>query len=242
MKVWNFNNELKQLFVDYHYASINDPIYTSTQAYKHLERIPKPIAGDVRFSLDYSLDQDNLFENALMTRHSWPYKFPNNVTIDVDFLSKFCQLAFIGNDKTGRTYPSGGAQYYVNIYLLLNESKVCEKLVKHNVYQLDMDSQQIVGLNFTKWEEIQEAYIPKASVETAQMAIALSVNLHHVSEKYTDISYKLIQQEAGHIGQNIQLVSNYMNLKSLPLGGFYDLKLSEIIGNNEAVLYTFLLG
>jgi SagB-type dehydrogenase family enzyme len=242
VKAWDFSNEINQLFIDYHYASINDPIYTSTQAYKHLEREPTKLTGDVEFQLDYTVDKNNLFEHALINRHSWPYLFPNTASIDLKFMSKFSQLAFIGNDKVGRTYPSGGAQYYVNIHLLLNEKKVSEELGKRNVYQVDVHNQKIVGMNFTKWEVIQEAYIQKESVETAQFAIALSVDLNNVSKKYTDIAYKLIQQEAGHIGQNIQLVANYMDLKSLPLGGFYDLRLSKIIGNNEAILYSLLLG
>jgi hypothetical protein len=33
-----------------------------------------------------------------------------------------------------------------------------------------------------------------------------------------------------------------LNIKSLPLGGFYDNAMNKLIGNSKTTLYTFLLG
>ena len=95
---------------------------------------------------------------------------------------------------------------------------------------------------YQPWNEISKAFIQKYLANTAQFAIALSCDMSGISGKYTDISYKLVQQEAGHIGQNIQLVANYLGLESVPLGGFYDIELSKILGDNQTTLYAFLLG
>lgn len=244
MKLWNFKNEIKQTFIEYHYASINDPVYTTTQAYKHIERSPPPLeqTDQLVIPLRYGITEAEPFEAVLQMRSSWPYPFPNDQVINLPFISKFSQLALIGNGKVNRNYPSGGGQYYVKVHYLLNKDKVSEDLGDFSVYELDMDHHRLLAVGTTDWNEIQAAYIQKISITTAQFAIVLSVDLVNISKKYSDISYKLVQQEAGHIGQNIQLVGNYMGIKTLPLGGFYDLPLSNIIGGNQTAIYTFLLG
>ncbi|MET3574198.1 SagB/ThcOx family dehydrogenase [Bhargavaea ullalensis] len=243
MKLWDFSGGYEQLFQDYHYTTINDPAFTSMQVYKHSERTPPPVEGAVVYPLAYEPDPANGLERALMSRHSWPFPFPNERVIDLPFISRFTQLAFIGSDRAGRTYPSGGARYEVKIHLLFNPSRVVGgALGRFNVCEVDADRACLAGKASVPWERIEEACIQKESVGSAQFAVVLTADLEAISEKYSDISYKLIQQEAGHIGQNVQLVANYLGIRSLPLGGFYDLPLGEIIGTGDAVLYTLLLG
>lgn len=52
------------------------------------------------------------------------YAILNNQHINLDLIAKFSQLAFIGNSKRNRNYPSGGAQYLVNIHYLFNNNRV----------------------------------------------------------------------------------------------------------------------
>lgn len=242
MKLWDFKVGYDRLFQDYHRLSINDPIFTSMQVYKHTDRIPEPVEGAVHHPIDYVPDLTQGFEAALMKRHTWPYPFPNDQFIDLPLIARFTQLAFVGHDREGRAYPSGGARYYVRIHLLFNETRVAEPLGRWNVCQVDADRGLLAGRKSVPWRQIAQAYIQKESAATAQFAIALTADLDAISAKYPDISYKLVQQEAGHIGQNIQLVANYLGIRSLPLGGFYDVPLAQIIGTGDDVLYSFLLG
>lgn len=242
MKLWDFKVGYDRLFQDYHRLSINDPVYTSMQVYKHTDRIQEPVEGAVLHAIDYVPDLAQGFEAALMQRHTWPYPFPNEQTIDLPLISRFAQLAFVGHDRQGRAYPSGGARYYVKIHLLFNETRVAESLGRWNVCQVDADRGLLAGRKRVPWSTIEQAYIQKESAGTAQFAIVLTADLESISAKYPDISYKLVQQEAGHIGQNIQLVATYLGIRSLPLGGFYDVPLAQIIGTGDDVLYSFLLG
>ncbi len=63
--------------------------------------------------------------------------------------------------------------------------------------------------------------------------------------KYKERGYRYILFEAGHLGQNIYLVSKALGLKCCAIGGFDDDKFHELLdidGDNEAVLYAFAMG
>ncbi|MEA0555171.1 SagB/ThcOx family dehydrogenase [Lysinibacillus irui] len=243
--MWNFKGErnIEKKFMDYHMMSINEPEFTNTQVYAHR---PREIQGNGNYpliDLDYTVDQENLFERILATRYSAREPFKAKVKVDRKLMAQFAQLAMIGGDRESRTYPSGGAQYYVNIYFLFNEQLVDIDLIEQgNIMRLNSDTHKLLVKQYQPWNEISNVFIQKYLANTAQFAIALSCDMSEISGKYTDISYKLVQQEAGHIGQNIQLVANYLGLESVPLGGFYDIELSRLLRDNQTSLYAFLLG
>lgn len=243
--MWNFKGErnIEKKFIDYHMMSINEPEFTNTQVYAHRQREREGNENWPLIDLSYSIDDENLFERILGTRYSAREPFKANVKVDRTLMAQFAQLAIIGGKKENRTYPSGGGQYYVNIYVLFNEQLVDIDLIEQgNIMRLNSDTQKLLVKQYQPWNEISKAFIQKYLANTAQFAIALSCDMSGISGKYTDISYKLVQQEAGHIGQNIQLVANYLGLESVPLGGFYDIELSKILGDNQTTLYAFLLG
>lgn len=243
--MWNFKGErnVEKNFIDYHIMSINEPEFTNTQVYDHQ---PRQIQGNSDYplvDLDYVLDQSNPFEAVLANRYSAREPFKGNVVVNRALLARFTQLAMIGGSKENRTYPSGGAQYYVDTYFLFNEDLVDQQIVKQgNIMRLNSDTHKLMVKQYQPWDEISKAFIQKYLVNSAQFTIVLSCDVTSISKKYTDISYKLVQQEAGHIGQNIQLVANYLGLESVPLGGFYDIELSKLLGDNQTSLYAFLLG
>ncbi|GAA0696279.1 SagB/ThcOx family dehydrogenase [Paraclostridium ghonii] len=243
--MWEFGigKKLSKGFLDYHFSSLNEPEFTGTQIYKHIDR-EKQKSGDYPLiDLKYNIDYNSSLEKTLIERKTAIDKFKNNQIINKDLISKFTQLAFIGGAKDSRNYPSGGGQYYVDINILFNESNVDKELVDvGNVMNLNCDTHKLIVKNKLSWEIMSKAFIQDYMADTAQFAIVLSCDIENISKKYMDISYKLVQQETGHIGQNIQLVANYLNIESVPLGGFYDIELSNTIGDNQTVLYAFLLG
>lgn len=243
MKLWDFKVDVSNMYKSYHYGSINDEIFTTVQVYRAPKEMVDNKSTNFSKELIYSPDYESDFEYTLYNRHSWPKEFPNSNNVNLDFISKFTQIALIGGDKSNRNYPAGGALYMVNVYLLFNENNVDRDVVAEgNVCRINFKENSLEYVNKVLWSKVQEVFIQKECVNTSQFAIVLTVNLDTLNSKYFDIAYKLAQQEAGHIGQNIQLVSQYMNLKTLPLGGFYDLDINNIIGNSQTALYCFLAG
>ncbi|RLL42887.1 SagB/ThcOx family dehydrogenase [Oceanobacillus piezotolerans] len=243
MWAWDYSLKVEEKFFDYHFSSINAEEYTSTQLYKHYKRKEKSNKGYIKKELPYTFDLASSFEKTILNRKTCVGTFSNNQRITMNLIARFSQLAFIGGEGGHRAYPSGGARYYVNIHYMFHNERVDEDLWKQgNISELNMDTNQLLIKDSIPWQVVEDAFIQKKLVSTAQFAIVLSVDLQSISKKYTDISYKLVQQEAGHIGQNIQLVSTYLGMQSLPLGGFYDLEVNRLIGGNETTLYVFLIG
>src|SRR5690625_1171781 len=242
---WNFSPNITQAFLDYHTSSINEPEFSFSQMYKHQNRKPMTNDNYPLIKLDYSLDMDNSFEKILYERKSAISYFKNIRKIDKRLVSKFCNLAFIGGNekRRRRTYPSGGSEYNIRIYMLLNEKNVDLEMIEFgNIGEVNCDTGNLMIKKYEPWKEISTAFLQKYLADTAQFSIVLSVDIDSISKKYHDISYKLVQQEAGHIGQNIQLVSQYLGMQSVPLGSFYDTVLSNTINEKQTVLYAFLLG
>jgi SagB-type dehydrogenase family enzyme len=63
--------------------------------------------------------------------------------------------------------------------------------------------------------------------------------------KYGLRGYRFVLLEAGHLAQNVLLVCAALGLAAVPLGGFYDRPIDELLGAdgvNESVLYAVCLG
>ena len=68
--------------------------------------------------------------------------------------------------------------------------------------------------------------------------------LSRTEVKYDQNSYRFALIEAGHVGQNIYLVSECLGVGCCAVGGFDNDKLSKLldIGGSEIPLYLFSIG
>ena len=137
-----------------------------------------------------------------------------------------------------RSYPSGGAQYPIKIFIIVNKDMGYFK--KNHSYKIHADLgmiSEIDQVNF-KFEEIFAIshFNKEISEETKKLsfAIVLDMNLKHSFKKYKYCSRQLAMIEAGHIGQNLQLVSTAMGKKSLPNGGILSDVTKEAIGLSDS--------
>jgi len=245
MNLWSYELGSEKKFLDYHYSSINDKEFTFSQIYHTIDKRTEYKDENDGYSIELeSLNDEDLFAKVLNSRRSYADSLMTDVKIEEQLISEFCHLAFLGKKKTFRNYPSGGGLYNLNIFLIFNPKRVDRKLISNgNIGYLNAELKKIICYDRKNWEnEVREGFIQKYLFDSAQFAIILASNMEEVSTKYSDISYKLLQQEAGHIGQNIQLVATYLNLKTAPLQGYYDLKLANLVGIDQTVLYSFLVG
>jgi SagB-type dehydrogenase family enzyme len=63
--------------------------------------------------------------------------------------------------------------------------------------------------------------------------------------KYGLRGYRFVLLEAGHVAQNVLLAAAALGLAALPLGGFYDRRVDELIevdGVDESALYLICIG
>lgn len=145
-------------------------------------------------------------------------------------------------DASTRTYPSAGARYPLEIYLIIFESKEMELGIYH--YNVKEHSLELIKKgNFR--DLMVELLYGQELVKKASLVILISAVFSRTQNKYGERGYRYILFDAGHLGQNIYLVATSMNLGCCAIGGFKDDEINELLRldiNEENVIYAFCVG
>ena len=144
-----------------------------------------------------------------------------------------------------RTYPSGGALYPVEIYLLivgvddLAPGVYYYKPEEHvlRVLKEDPDIEQAIGETFTALDQLDP--------RDAAVTLVFTSVFWRAMAKYGPRGYRYILQESGHMAQNVHLVAEAMDLAATPNGGMMEHHLDpylDLDGVNESSLYSITIG
>lgn len=143
---------------------------------------------------------------------------------------------------TRRFYPSAGARYPLEVYLVTNSIVGLENgLYHYNVrcHSLDVLLQERC-LNRTISKLTNQDWVSKSNV-----IILITSVFWRNQTKYGDRGLRHIFLEGGHLAQNIYLVGNTLDLKVCAIGGFVDDKINKILDiddEEEGILYVLAVG
>lgn len=143
-------------------------------------------------------------------------------------------------NKTRRFYPSAGARYPIETYLISNNIEGVDKgLYHYNVKSNELE--RLLKKDLTK--ESKRIFGEEASKDNPNFIISTGV-MSRNEVKYGINAYRFALLEAGHIGQNISLVSEKIGLGSCAIGGFDNDELVRLLdlGEDEIPLYVFSFG
>lgn len=199
-------------------------------------------------TLNYKPKVDSEFEEVLKSRRtSWD--FSNSV--DFDKLSSLLSLAFNvtevkvfnGTQVSLRAYPSAGAAYSISIYIYVNhvDPEMDRTIFKYEpekqtLYKIKKaDSTIINNLTASTRYKVQD-------FSNAKIIFFLCTDFTKLFSRYGLLTYRLSLLEAGHMAHNLQLVSTYLGLNSVAIGGFYDLEVEKAITEDENCLYINAIG
>ena len=165
------------------------------------------------------------------------------IKLPLNEISALCYYSFglKKKDDPGkfRFYPSAGARFPVEIYIVsLNTD------LERGVYHYYPKHNSLEKLLSLKSISFKEYGIPSA-FKSAGLLIIMTGVFERGKDKYGVRSYPLMLLEAGHIGQNIYLVSSALSLVCCAIGGFdhYGIDtLLDIDGVNESSIYMFAVG
>jgi SagB-type dehydrogenase family enzyme len=211
-----------------------------TTYYKMYERFPK-------IALDKQIPESIDLFSTIRTRNS-----DNVFSLRPIFLKELSLLMEYSCGKTSltkssrfrRAHPSAGARYPIETYYFnfRSSNELPEGLYHYNVRDHVMDV-------LPKEQEFTPDYIDSIFaypwVKNASGAIVMTSVFDRTQNKYGERGYRYVLLEAGHIGQNIQLVSNALGLKSCPMAGTRDELIEQILeidGITESVMYTVIVG
>ena len=250
---WSFdqNKEKETLLGElYHQNSTHAPM---------LQMITAPRRRYMITSSDSQQYENELLSTDLMTEkesaHTLSYTLKNRKTswafssedMTLNDLRHLFTYSFGLRDKQelSRTYPAGVKFYPLEIYFVPTKRTIENGLLESAVYKYNVDSDKIVKIKNTELGNINQLTaatdVGFFSFDQAQILIFLVNNSKEMEVKYMSLAYRLVLLEAGHMAQNFLLMATDMGISSVPIGGFHEKRVNELLGLEEGKQTMYLL-
>ncbi|MBI2499446.1 SagB/ThcOx family dehydrogenase [Candidatus Woesearchaeota archaeon] len=157
----------------------------------------------------------------------------------VSYTLHSCGIVSSNGNFERRTYPSAGARFPIEIYLIsFNVDGLKQGAYHYDVLDHVLEILWEQDLNPSQHE------IVSSPVKNSSAAIVLTSVIARTEVKYGHKAYPFSLLEAGHIGQNIQLACADHGIGCCPVGGFVNDKITKILDltADEIPLYVLALG
>ena len=140
---------------------------------------------------------------------------------------------------SARTYPSAGALYPIETYLI---GRIEGYSDEDSVFHYDPHWHTLEHL----WvlSPLSRDDLLKGDTPPHSHLVVFTSVWGRSAAKYGSVAYNHTLIEAGHMGQNTLLVATSLNLKSRPLSGFADEKLAQVLDidpRHETPIYVITL-
>jgi SagB-type dehydrogenase family enzyme len=139
-----------------------------------------------------------------------------------------------------RAYPSAGARYPLEIYILINDSPDFIKGLYH--YHVRTHSLEYLwGIN---QKELKKCFPGQKFVLQSKAILIITAIILRSVGKYGERAYRYALLEAGHLAQNCYLISQGLNIGSCALGGFIDKEICRLLDiriSEELPLYCIAI-
>jgi SagB-type dehydrogenase family enzyme len=143
------------------------------------------------------------------------------------------------NEAETRMYPSAGALYPIEFYVVL--FKPIENLVS-GVYHYNVEKHGLVIIKKCVFNDITlELFARDGYAKNATFAVVMTAIYSRSVHKYGERSYRFIMLEAGGVAQNLSLCATALHLNALNVGGIIDdyvENLLNIDGENESIVHS----
>jgi len=142
--------------------------------------------------------------------------------------------------SASRTFPSAGARYPVNIYLIAGNVKG----IPPGLYRYNWEKHK---LNLLEEGDLREALSSSCwgqdMLKKAPATIAFTAIESKIQEHYGKRGERYTYMDLGHAGQNIYLQATALGIGTVAVGAFSDEKLKSLIGvKTEIPIYLFPVG
>lgn len=138
-----------------------------------------------------------------------------------------------------RFYPSAGARYPLEIYILSLNTELPKGL--YHYYLKSHSLEKLCKFNTSE----MKSHFNQSWISKSGLLILITSVFNRTTMKYGDRGYRHILIEAGHLGQNIYLNANALKLSCCAIGGFIDDNLNKLIdidGVKESIIYIHAIG
>ncbi|MEA3432720.1 MAG: SagB/ThcOx family dehydrogenase [candidate division WOR-3 bacterium] len=142
-------------------------------------------------------------------------------------------------DWGGRTAPSAGATYPLEVYVVVGEVENLEDgLYHYNPKTHTIKKKKQGDLR----NELANAALGQAMIRKAPISFILTAIYERTTGRYGERGIRYVHMEVGHVGQNIYLQAETLGLGTVVVGAFYDDRVKDTFGIEEEPLYIIPVG
>jgi SagB-type dehydrogenase family enzyme len=142
-------------------------------------------------------------------------------------------------DWGGRTAPSAGALYPLEIYLVAGEVKELEPGLYHYHPKGHTISQKETG---DLREKVTQASLYQDEIARAPVTFVITAVYERTMKKYGERGIRYVHMEVGAAGENIYLQAESLDLGTVFIGAFDDQQVKEALGIDEEPLGIMPVG
>jgi SagB-type dehydrogenase family enzyme len=156
-------------------------------------------------------------------------------------LEEISQILWAASGKNlyRRTAPSAGATYPLEIYVAAGKNEGLEP----GLYQYSYSKHSLERIKDQDIRNrLSQAALGQRMVEKAPVNIVITADFERTTGHYGQRGIRYVHMEGGHVGQNISLQANALNLGTVMIGAFDDKEIKEILGIKEEPLYIIPVG
>lgn len=144
-----------------------------------------------------------------------------------------------GRNRYRRTTPSAGATYPLEAYLAVGEVVGLEPGLYHyfpSGHSLEKIKEDDIR------NKLSQAALGQEMIEKAQINIVIAADYQRTTGHYGQRGIRYVHMEVGHVGQNVHLQAEALNMGTVMIGAFEDRKVKEVLGIKEDPLYIIPVG
>ncbi|WGT40304.1 SagB family peptide dehydrogenase [Lysinibacillus sp. 1 U-2021] len=230
--LWDTEVDRSLLRRTFHSKTISRKDYTSVQIKK--VKTKKKWETKPGIFLHKRAPQNDI-EKLLVNRRT--RRYPSNREINIQDISEILQFAAGITDEKNKyfSYPSPGALYPCTLFLSINLAGFKEKIYRYNPYKHQLEEYADASIRSA------DSIIIDINLKKFPVKIFFTSDYQLLEEKYGELSYRLLNQEIGHIAQNISLYSEFVGLNTTCIGGFYEEEFKRYIPEYD-LLYAMVVG
>ncbi|QQS44418.1 SagB/ThcOx family dehydrogenase [Candidatus Roizmanbacteria bacterium] len=166
----------------------------------------------------------------------------SNKPVSMKQLSTLLHFSAGEHNKNKRFYPSGGARYGLETYLISTNTSL-----ENGVYHYYVPGHSLEKLLSIDTVDFHKAFTPYNQTWAKNMGfmIVMTAVIDRIFIKYGERSYRFAHIEAGHMGQNMYLISNQISLNCCGAAGIVDTYFEKVLDINlekEPIIYTVIFG
>ncbi len=145
----------------------------------------------------------------------------------------------ITGDHDFRAAPSAGALYPLQLYVIASRVNGLTPGIyryHHAEHQLELQKPDDHAA------ALSSAGLSQPCLAHAAATIVVFGRYERTASKYGPRAPRYVHIEVGHLGQNILLQASALGLGAVPVGGFDDLAVQQLIGDQSQPLYLIAVG